>query len=98
MPREEVVRFGLSSENLIESANTENFLDLMKFQAARAEFYYNAANESLDLSDFKAIKAARSMAKIYRTLLMKMKKDNFKLTQKRYRINLVNKIFLMLRS
>ena len=98
LPREEVVRFGLSSENLIESANTENFLDLMKFQAARAEFYYNAANESLDPSDFKALKAARAMAKIYRTLLTKMKKDNFKVTQKRYRINLVNKIFLMLSS
>ena len=98
LPREEVVRFGLSSENLIESANTENFLDLMKFQAARAEFYYNAANESLDPSDFKALKAARAMAKIYRTLLMKMKKDNFKVTQKRYRINLANKIFLMLSS
>jgi len=98
LPHEEIVSFGLSNNTLVESSGSKNFLELMKFQAERADIFYNIANEKLPPEDFKALKTARSMGKIYRSLLTKMKKDNFRVVEKRYRINSFKKIFLMIVS
>ena len=96
MPSEEIDGLGLKSELLLECSGTREFQQLISFQAERAEFYFKLADQSLYEADYKILKSARSMGKIYRSLLNKMRKDGFKVANKRYRVSKLKKLFLMI--
>ena len=98
LPTDEINSFGLKSELLLESAGTKEFQLMMQFQANRAESYYKLADQSLNDADYKILKSARSMGKIYRSLLNLMRKDGFKVASKRYRVSTLKKLFLMISS
>jgi len=96
LPSEEIDGLGLKTESLLECAGTREFQQLISFQAERAEFYFKLADESLYEADYKVLKSARSMGKIYRSLLNKMRKDGFKVANKRYRVSTLKKLFIMI--
>jgi phytoene synthase len=98
LPSDEINIFGLKSELLLVSAETEEFQLMMQFQADRADSYYKLADQSLNDADYKILKSARSMGKIYRNLLNLMRKDGFKVASKRYRVSTLKKMFIMLSS
>ena len=98
LPADEINSFGLKSELLLDSAETKEFQLMMQFQADRADSYYKLADQSLNDADYKILKSARSMGKIYRNLLNLMRKDGFKVASKRYRVSTLKKMFIMLSS
>ena len=55
-----------------------------------------AAEESLPEADRKELRAAKRMGKIYRGILNKMRDDDFKVFDKRYRLGKLRMIAILL--
>ena len=85
LPEEDLEHFGLSRDEILAGRGDERFLELMRFEAARAAVYFDEAETVLPQSDRKALRAARRMSKIYRAILNNMSKDGFRVFEKRYR-------------
>ena len=69
LPLDELSRFGLSVEDLIEQREDERFEQLMALQIERARGYYDRALALLPRDDRRSQRAGLVMAAIYRTLL-----------------------------
>jgi len=69
LPLDELERFGLSTDDVIERREDQRFEQLMAFQIARARSYYDRALSLLPKADRRPQRAGLVMAAIYRTLL-----------------------------
>ncbi len=85
LPTEDLERFGVNRDDILAARSGECFLELMRFEAARAVVYFDEAELGLPQADRKALRAARRMSKIYRAILNNMSKDGFRVFEKRYR-------------
>jgi len=96
LPLEDLQRFGVSEEDLLERRGGEGFLRLMRFEAQRAEEFFRAAVDSMPAADHKSLRAARRMGKIYHGILNKMRKDDFRVFEKRYRLGKLRMIAILI--
>ena len=85
LPMEDLARFKVSEADLADKRYNAPFLGLANFQADRALHFYQEA--VLPAEDRKAMVAAEIMRGIYLGILWKMKRDGFRVLQKRYRLN-----------
>ncbi|MES2995966.1 MAG: squalene/phytoene synthase family protein [Verrucomicrobiota bacterium] len=85
LPTEDLKKFGLSPEAMAHPQGPE-FLQLMNFEAARADGFFQEADGLLPAADRRALLPAHIMGAIYRRILQKMKADGFKVAEKRYRL------------
>jgi phytoene synthase len=91
LPREDMVQFNYSEEDLREQKYNDNFVRLMEFEAARAdEFFANAAGV-LPREDRRSMIAAEIMGSVYHALLNRMKANRFRVFEKEYRLNSIEK-------
>jgi len=98
LPREDMKRFGYSGEDLAAHRHDERFLALMEFQAARAFDFYEKAAAELPCEDRRSMIAAEIMRRIYRKLLTRMKRDQFRVFDRRYALSAWQKASAVLRS
>jgi phytoene synthase len=63
----------------------------MKFQADRAEQFFDAAAAALPREDRRSMIAAEIMGSVYRSLLRRMKRDQFRVFEKDYRLTKMEK-------
>jgi phytoene synthase len=91
LPQEDLVRFGYSEEDLRLRKCSEPFLRLMEFEAARAEEFFTHAAELLPREDRRSMVAAEIMRSVYQALLRRMKADGFRVFEKEYRLNRLEK-------
>jgi phytoene synthase len=63
----------------------------MEFEAARARQFFSEAASVLPAEDRKSMVAAEIMASIYRGLLRRMELDKFKVFEKEYSLNKLEK-------
>ena len=98
LPREDLVRFGYTADDLAASRHNEAFLSLMRFEAERARGFYAAATRALPPSDRRALVAAEIMHSVYRRLLDRMAKDNFHVFGHRYSLGRLRKLSLITRA
>ena len=96
LPIEDLKSFNLSKEDLISSANSRDFINLMKLQAERAERYFNEAEANICKVDYASLRAARCMAKIYYLILKKISKGGYMVFEKRYRVGSFRKMIALL--
>ena len=82
LPQDDLARFGYSAEALRHHVHDENFLQLMRFEAERAEQFFVAARRLLPDEDRRAMVAAEIMSAIYFALLQRMKADRFRVPEK----------------
>lgn len=75
LPLDELAQFGVSEEDLLKSRESEAVKNLLEFQIARAEGFYDRALKQLPNEDKKQQRAGLMMAAIYRTLLREIKTD-----------------------
>ena len=94
LPQEDLVRFGVSEEDILQSRESDNFKRLMEFQIERAESYYESAFAALSDEDRKSQLSGIIMASIYRTLLQEIKKDGCHVMQHRISLTPVRKLWL----
>ena len=96
LPLEDLERFGYLSEDLRARTYDQRFRALMKFQAARAQDFYDRAVRELAPQDRRSMVAAETMRAIYWKLLQDMKRDRFRVFEHTYRLSKARKIWTVL--
>jgi phytoene synthase len=96
LPREDLDRFGYGEEELAAGVYDERFIELMKFECARAHHYFKKARRCLTEEDKPFLYAARAMGNIYYVLLQRIEKANYDVFTKRIRLSPFLKLFIAL--
>jgi hypothetical protein len=83
LPIDELQRFNVPARQILDGQYSDNFRELMAFQAARARQLYDQAFAQLPAEDRKAQRPGLIMAAIYRTLLDEIEADGFLVLDRR---------------
>src|ERR1700731_398821 len=91
LPREDLTRFNYSAQELQDRQYNDRFVQLMQFEAERARRFFARAAETLPREDRRSMVAAEIMGSIYRGLLRRMELDKFRVFEKEYSLNKLEK-------
>lgn len=91
LPQEDLSRFGYSDAELRVRTQNDAFVQLMDFEASRAEDFFSRAAALLPREDRRSMVAAEIMASVYHALLRRMKADRFRVFEKEYRLSKIEK-------
>jgi phytoene synthase len=69
LPQDEMAQFGVHTNDILDTRETDAFQNLMKFQIDRAQQYYDQALSELPAADRKKQRTGLIMAAIYRATL-----------------------------
>lgn len=94
LPVEELQRFNVPAEDLLEARHSERFVELMRFQAQRAYGFYDQAMAQLPDVDRKNQRPGLVMAAIYRTLLDEIVADGFKVLDRHTSLTPLRKVWI----
>ena len=75
LPLDELAQFNVTEDAILNSQPSDAVKQLLDFQIARAESYYDKALNNLPAEDKKSQRVGLMMAAIYRTLLKEIKAD-----------------------
>jgi phytoene synthase len=92
LPLADLARFGYSAAALRSRVYDERFVALMQFEAGRAREFFARAATSLPSEDRRSMIAAEIMGSVYRALLRRMELDKFRVFEKIYRLNKLEKL------
>ena len=95
LPLTDLAQFHYTEQDLIDQVRDERFLNLMAFEAERAEGFFMEAAASLPSSDLAALVPARIMGEIYHVLLQKMRNGHFEVFKKRYSVSKARKLAIL---
>ena len=98
LPLDELQRFEVPVDDILNSRQTDNFRRLMEFQIERAEHYYAQAMSELPAVDRKAQRPGLVMAAIYRTLLDEIKRDGCQVLRQRISLPPLRKLWIAWRT
>ena len=91
LPQDELARFGYSDADLFAHTHDDRFVALMEFQAQRSHAFYANAKALLPREDRRSMVAAEIMAAVYRDLLRRIQRDRYRVFEKEYRLNRLQK-------
>ena len=94
LPIDDLQKFGVTAADILHTRPSENFTELMRFQARRAESYYARAFEALPAEDRRAQRPGLIMAGIYRQLLAEIERDGFKVLSQRTSLTPLRKFWI----
>jgi phytoene synthase len=94
LPQDELARFGLTAEDILARKGGEPFVNLMRFQAERAQSHYDRAFSKLAPEDRANQRAGLIMAGIYRTLLDEISRDGFQVLEQRVTLTPLRKLWI----
>jgi phytoene synthase len=86
LPREDLLRFGYSENDLMNSVYDDRFRALMKFECGRAHEFFRKAKSFLAEDDKPLFCAARAMGNTYYLLLLRIERANYDVFSKRIRL------------
>ncbi|HEY8355331.1 MAG TPA: presqualene diphosphate synthase HpnD [Methylophilaceae bacterium] len=75
LPLDELTRFGVTEDDILQGRESEQVRQLLEFQIERAESFYDRALNALPAEDRKQQRTGLIMTAIYRTLLREIKAD-----------------------
>ncbi|MCL4551542.1 MAG: presqualene diphosphate synthase HpnD [Bacteroidetes bacterium] len=96
LPQKDLTNFDYTENDLMNHKYDPNFVSLMKYEATRAEEFFDKANQSLDLDDKPAMFPARAMQHIYHKLLTKIETENFDVFSKKIKVGTFDKLYISL--
>jgi len=91
LPGEDLARFDYTEEDLRNGLTDMRFIQLMNFEAGRAEKFFAESTRLLPREDRRSMLPAEIMHSIYQALLRRMKLDNFRMFEKDYRLSKTEK-------
>jgi phytoene synthase len=94
LPLDELARFGVGVQQVLDAKYDENFVKLMAFQGERAEQYYDHAFAQLPATDRAAQRPGLIMAAIYRTLLAEIRSDRYQVLDRRTALTPIRKLWI----
>ncbi|MEI8234179.1 MAG: presqualene diphosphate synthase HpnD [Verrucomicrobiota bacterium] len=92
LPMADLARFGVTPEDLAKRRGGPGFAALMAFEAERAEALYARAVAEFPKEDRRALAPAEIMRGVYHRLLQKMRRDGFRVFERSYRLNRLEKL------
>lgn len=98
LPLEDLKKFGYSEGELLSSTYNEKFIEMMRFECARARDYYKRAEETLPKEDRKAMIAAEIMRAIYSRLLKRIEDSNYDVFSSHARLSKPQKLSIAVRT
>lgn len=98
LPAEDLARFRCSPAELGGSNYTPDFIELMKFEAARAEALYAEALGLADPARKSGLVPALIMGCLYRELLAKISRGGFRIKEGRVRLNPAQKALALYKT
>ena len=96
LPQKDLTNFDYTENDLMNHKYDPNFVSLMKYEATRAEEFFDKANQSLDLDDKPTMFPARAMQHIYHKLLTKIEAENFDVFSKKIKVRNLDKLYISL--
>jgi phytoene synthase len=96
LPMEDLRRFGVSEQEILERRPTPGFIQLMEFEYQRARAMYDEADRLLPVQDRDALLPARMMGQVYFEILEKLRREKYPVFEKRCRLHPVRKIWILL--
>jgi 15-cis-phytoene synthase len=94
LPMDELKQFDVPASDILQAKYSENFRNLMAFQARRAESFYAKAMQLLPAGDRRTQRAGLIMAAIYRATLAEVERDGFKVLTQRTSLTPLRKFWL----
>lgn len=98
LPQDELRQFGVRESDIVGARSTPEFIELMRFQTARARELYAQALGRLAAEDRATQKPGLVMARIYRTLLDEIERDGFPVLQGKTSLTPIRKLWLAWRT
>jgi len=98
LPADDLARFGCSRDSLAGSNYTPDFIELMKFETARARALYAEALALADPARKRSLAPALVMGSIYRELLEKLVRGGFRVKEGRVRLTAGEKIVALFKA
>lgn len=98
LPREDLVRFGVTTEQLRSGVEDEAFRRLMRFEAARAHGYFKESAPLEKLIRPKSRRSLWALREIYMTLLARLEKADFPVLTRRINVPTAMKLAILLRA
>ncbi len=95
LPLADLARFQYTERDLVGRVHDGRFLALMHFEADRAEELFQRVNTLLPAADRRAMRAAEVMRRIYHALLIRMRKEHFRVFTNRYRLSRFRKLAIL---
>src|SRR5439155_19587977 len=83
--------FNFDEAELKQRTSDSRFIGLMRLEAARADGFFAEAARLLPAEDRRSMIAAEIMRSVYQALLRQMKLDNFRVFERNYRLNKLEK-------
>lgn len=93
LPQEDLRRFKVSEEQIFAGKVDANFVELMKFQIARAREYYAKAEKGIPLLEKDARFTVLLAARIYARILNEIERQNYDVFTRRAHTSKAQKIF-----
>ena len=94
VPMDDMQQFGVSAADILQARETEQFRDLMAFQADRAKQCYRKALGALPETDRRAQRPGLIMAAIYRALLGEIERERFRVLTSRTSLTPLRKFWI----
>lgn len=98
LPLEDLRRFGVSEDDIMNTRATPQFVELMKFEAARAGEFYSKARPLLDMIDADSRGTLAVMMAIYGGILRKIEESNFAVFERRVQLTTAEKLWIVARN
>ncbi|GKS57870.1 phytoene synthase [Nitrospira sp.] len=90
LPLDDLARFGYTEDDLLARRETPAFLELMRFECARAHDYYDQARASLEAlpaADRRALTVAEIMRGVYSRILQRIETSHYRVFGPRIRLS-----------
>ena len=98
IPREDLDAAGYTEEDIAAKRYNDAFYQLMDQQYQRASFHLEESERVLPPEDSTNMISGRTMARIYYGIIRKMKKDGYRIYDKRYALTTPEKLVLLGRA
>ena len=98
LPTDEMERFGVTADDILQHRMSDGMHALLQFQATRAREYYQRAFARLPESDRYAQRSGLIMAAIYLSTLDAIEQQDFPVLQRRVRLPLWRKLWISWRT
>jgi 15-cis-phytoene synthase len=94
IPLEELDRFGVDMQTLLQFKTTEPIRRLLEFQSLRARGYYRSALQQLPAADRYSQRSGLIMAAIYEKLLDEIENDGYRVLEQRISLTPLRKLWI----
>lgn len=95
LPLEDLQRFGVTEEEILNGRSSDRFIRLMDFEYRRARQMYDDAEKLLPREDRDALLPARMMGQVYFEILEKLNRERFPVFEKRCRLHPTRKVWIL---